>query len=345
MIANKFIDFFNENSSSTKFYFKNFKKAILDQLTPKKLQISYDKDEKSQAYELRNCIVSNLGLNPCFYENDGHDTASLKSLITILVDTKNGDLNENQIAQLTLLVHLSKSICKKVEQWDDFFVDIHFLRIDNESEFKFKSQLIELFQQLKLSNIIYSRILTAVKIVTGNNEANFEINELKLNFFTSSFPGLNGFSGINSIYISQNRIIDFINSLSTIYNDQHTILEIVKLNFARMFVNEATHVFIRRVVKDFNASSPKIEKENSDLNLILESGILGEKQVFTERKSWIKSIHSLEFNLKYCVNFLKNILDGKNVNFDLEMSGCKINTNQITLMGIDCNEEENIEIL
>jgi hypothetical protein len=242
-------------------------------------------------------------------------------------------------------VHLSKSICKKVEQWDDFFVDIHFLRIDNESEFKFKSQLIELFQQLKLSNIIYSRILRAVKIVTGNNEANFEINELKLNFFTSAFSGLNGFSGINSIYVSQNRIEDFINLLSIINNDQRTILEIVKLNFARMFVHEATDVFVRRVVKDFNASSPKIEKENSDLNLILESGILGEKQVFIERISWIKSIKSSKFNLQYCVDFLKNILDGKNVNFDLEMSGCKLNTNQITLMGIDCNEEENIEML
>ena len=340
MISQKFITYFKENSKELKFEFKNFKFETLDQLTPYKMEISFSTDLSHFSNQLRDCIVSNLGLNPYFYQKNVFKTDHVKKLVELLEDCENVKLNKSQIARLSVLVHLSKSICDTSDEWGSFFYGISTLTIADEKYFYLKSQLEEFYHQITSSKIINKRVIQVAELVTGLQANNLICKNVELCFFNSSIVGMNGFAGFDCIYVSLDEIRAFITRLESRLN-QESIYRVVKLNFTRLVVHEICHVFVRRSLNNFNASSPKVSnlEGNQRNDQIFEAGVLSEKKFFEERISWLKSVFNSAFNLNYCFSFLEKILADEDLKFDFKISGCVLNTNKIKLMAIDFEEE------
>lgn len=170
-----------------------------------------------------------------------------------------------------------------------------------------------------------------------------------MNFFEFALKGLNGFAGIDGIYIGINSISMFIRDLPKCFNIRQKF-EIFKLNLTRLIVHEMCHVVLRRVMKDFNVSSPSLTgyKQNAKVGELIEAGVIAEKQIFSERINWAISAKMQQFNLGYCTDFL-NELFNLTINdeypieyppFDFKKSGCILNTSKIVYMAIDYSEEE-----
>ena len=69
---------------------------------------------------------------------------------------------------------------------------------------------------------------------------NYDFSKIKFNFFDASFPGLNGFAGVDCIYISLNELLTFHNNLNYGLNSKYQ-LTIIELNFIRI-VNMKSHM-------------------------------------------------------------------------------------------------------
>lgn len=344
MIANEFINYFKKNSNDLKFEFKNFKFETLDQLTPNKMEIQFTADLCDSSNQLRDCIISNLGLNPYFYQINGFRTNHIKKFVELLEDCDNVRLNKSQIARLSFLIHLSKSVCETSDEWESFFYCVSSLIIADEKYFDLKSQLKEFYQQIISSKIINERLIKITEQITGHQAKNFNCKNVELCFFNSPIVGLNGFAGLDCIYVSLDEIRTFIVRLESNLN-KDSVNKVVKLNFTRLVVHEICHVLVRRFLNNFNASSLKIFnfEDKQKIVTIYEAGVLAEKEIFEERISWLKSVFGSAFNLNYCYNFLEKILTGEDLKFDLDFSGCVLNTNKIKLMAIEF--DESVELL
>ncbi|CAF0756386.1 unnamed protein product [Brachionus calyciflorus] len=337
MITSEFIKYFDENSKQPKFFFSSFKFEILDRITPNKMELPYINGSTQFSLLFRDCIISNLGINPYFYEKDGHRTDHFSKLIEILKENRYDEyLNEDQKGKLSFLVHFSKSLCDTADEWDDFFYRISSLTIVNQTDPQLKN-FYAYYKQIQSSKSINKRIRKAVELVTGKTTEGFlNFSDIKLNFFNSIVVGLNGFAGTDCIYVSHSSIKNFIQILSSNGISDENIRKLVKLNFTRIIIHEICHVFIRKTLNNFNLSSPKIFSLGKEENLIF--GVFAEKQIFQERISWIKSIFSSKFNMAYCWDFLEKILDGDDLIFDFKNSGCVLNTSKIKYMAIDFEE-------
>ncbi|RNA24754.1 hypothetical protein BpHYR1_000448 [Brachionus plicatilis] len=231
MASRSFLDY-SDRCKHSEFSFEYFRTEILPMITPKKLRLNPNAEQKSLEDELKNAIISNLGLNPYFYKFDFRH-------------------EQNQFVQLIFLLHLSKANIDDKGSWNNFFLALQSIKIIDTNESILKKELDEFMHQLKKCNKFTDKILAVGQEMSGieNIVANFE--DLKINFISSSIPGLNGFSGINSIYINLTELLRKHNVLTnSVYEDKAQIL--VKFECLRLFVHESCHVLIRQSLNDLN---------------------------------------------------------------------------------------------
>ncbi|RNA06055.1 hypothetical protein BpHYR1_026060 [Brachionus plicatilis] len=343
MAACKFIAFLKKQNGC--FDFKIFKKDYLVQLSPNKTSISYHASPNDTAFLFRDSIVANLALNEYFYQ-DVHEVSSFNYFCQLLEETELGITNENQIARLTLLLHVSKSLIDDQVLWDNIFQIIPTLEIDDQIEFIFKNDLIDLFNGIKSNQKIVRKINQTIISIIGLQEVKFDYSSLKIKFFKFSISELNGFAGLDCVYIGIDAIRRFVCELRQDFDNEQK-LKIFLINMFRLIIHEICHVALRKVVKNFNASSPTLitqrkQQSNSDSfkknAQIFEAGVLCEKIFFSERIDWALSSKSTRFNFAYCENFFEKLLSKSEAElpqFDFNKSGCIRDTSKFLFMAID----------
>ncbi|RNA43963.1 hypothetical protein BpHYR1_011172 [Brachionus plicatilis] len=321
MAARGFVSFLKSQTDS--FDFKIFKNDYLIQISPIKMPISYKTSINETAYLFRDSIVTNLASNKFFYNNI-HEVSSFRYFCQLLEETDQGNVNENQIGRLTLLLH-----------------------VKNTNEFDFKNDLLNFFYQIKSNDRITKRIAEIVFSITQVHDVQFDFIDLKINFFKFGLIRLNGFAGLDSIYIGIDAIKYFMNMLSEDYENKQK-LEVFRLNMFRLIIHETCHVALRKTLNNFNASSPSFQSKNetdSKQADIFEAGVLCEKSFFSERIDWALSTKNPEFDLNYCADFLTKLLneptesDSDFPKFDFKRSGCLKNPDKLIYMAIDFSSE------
>jgi hypothetical protein len=104
------------------------------------------------------------------------------------------------------------------------------------------------------------------------------------------------------IYISLNELLAFHNNLNYGLNSKDQ-LTIIKLNFISLVQHEITHVILRGIANDVNASTPDLFNK-TDKNVIKESGIMAEMIHYGGRIDRLSSSFRPDFNMKYCEDYL-----------------------------------------
>ncbi|CAF0950617.1 unnamed protein product [Brachionus calyciflorus] len=337
MAANVFINNFENLAEKLDFDFKKFNDEHLIQFSPAKTKIDYLNQEERTSFKFRDAIISNLGLNPYFVK-DNHNNKIFDYLYGLLKDTEDGVKTQDQLAQLTLLLHFSKSLLEKKSTWDFFFQIFPSLTIVNNPEFDFKPDLVNLFDRIKSSERITQGI-------------NFNFEALTLKLYNFADYRLNGFAGIHNVFIGLKSIERFLRDLPAKF-DYKQRLEIFRLNMTRLIINEICHVVLRRALNNFDASSPTVSTSGpssiqQSQSTLIEAGIVAEMKIFSKRVDWNISVMSPYLNLAYCTDFLNQLIDlpvtdqypADIPSFDFETSGCVENTNKICYMSIDFEEE------
>lgn len=345
-----FISYFQKISDKIDFDYKKFNDEYLSQLSPAKMTIGYLDQEKKTAYQLRDAIIINLGLNYYFYK-DIHETSMYKYIYRLVKETEDGVKTDDQVAQLTLTFHFSKSLIEDKSTWNFFFELLPSLTIINNPDLDFKTDLVNLFDRIKSSERISQRIKFVITSIIGFQEISFNLDNLTLNLFNFNDYRLNGFAGIHGLFISLNSIEIFMKTLPTKFDNKQR-LEIFSLNMTRLIVNETCHVILRKALNDFNASSPYLSTDKQSSSQLtkfksIEAGINAEKKIFSERICWNLSAIAPNFDLTYCTDFLNKLIDLPVCEqypvdfpfFDFKRSGCVLNTSRINYMAIDFEEE------
>lgn len=339
MAAEAFIKYYEQFSEEAQFDFTSFRRDRLLLLTPKKMEIPTSSDLKKIVSHMRDGIISNFGQNTFFWQKK-FNAKDLQPVYSLLMETKCLISNGDQIAKLILLLHVSKADIEDHSEWLDILTSFDTIAVNDSTVFEFTSQLSELFEHLKTNSIVYSRIENIFKAITGKQEGSkFDLSKLKLHFFSSEMDGVNGFSGFDSIYVSQSELLSMFRKLSDRSIDQIKSFEILKLNFLRLFIHETCHVVLRKHFNDFNLSSPKLTDKGCQFN-VAEAGLFGERIFFGNRIDWLKSAKKCNFEL--CTKFLSDLLKGEDVEFDFSKSGCVINHKKTYNMAIDYNTPNRI---
>lgn len=339
MAAEQFIGFLKEEIESenwdTVVDFAKFKQEKLITTTPQKVKISPLDSVNLIGSQMRNAIISNLSLNSVFLLKCSRIKCRfLKNLDNILLITKDA-VNKDQFVQLIFLLNLSKSKIEEASEWHFFLVKFVTLSQHDQNDYSFIEPIEKLFDKLKSNIFVQKRLKRVVLEITDVLNFEFDLNqflsnELQLILFSCKIPGLKGFAGFNSIFVN---IAELSSKYEIINGNDHSAFDLLKLEFTRLFVHEVCHVIIRKVFKDINFSTPKLER--SKKSNILEAGIYSEETFFCKKIDWIASFSSNEFNRKYCLDFFLNLLKDENVTFDFIKSGCIENKRANFLMAVD----------
>ena len=317
MAAEAFIVYFEKLSKDImKVNVQDFFKSFFSTVTPDKKKMIYKEKTKDSINQARNCIIDNLYRNPFFLKEDGYMRNSIESVYLLIKNTKD-DASDEQIAQLIFLLHLSKANldCKEFKYFEYLFFKINTIHLTtNENRLWFEGECNKLFDSLKNTKKIKNIINNVVKVICGK-EAKFDYGSCNIIYFTSSIKGLNGFAGINQIYVSDSE-------LENLYDLSHQFLHddkllILKLNLIRLILHEITHVVLRHTLNDFNISSPKYYENNHQLGAasvscdasnLIEAGLWAEKKLFNGKIDWKKSAMSSKLNIEYCASFLNKLM-------------------------------------
>jgi hypothetical protein len=244
--------------------------------------------------------------------------------------------NENQQAQLFFLLHVSKS------KWDfitTFFNKINKLQLISDS-FLYKNEYNTLFDHLINNKYVKKIICKVVKDLSGK-EITSDFNFCQVAYFDSNIFGLNGFAGMDKIYISYSNQEKLYILLGKYFKCEELV--ILKCNFVRLFLHVMTDVILRRHLNDFNLSSPKISEENIDetqsfsYDKAIKDGLVAEKELFNAVIDWERSALSSKLNVAYCSSFMNSLLKEEEVSFNIELSGVVLNESEPTIMAADYN--------
>jgi hypothetical protein len=148
--------------------------------------------------------------------------------------------------------NFNKNVFKLKQSFSRNINTLH-LNIEINSRFEYVSELKMLKEKAITNTCVYECSMDAIISVYGYKLINYDFSKIKFNFCTASFTGLNGFSGVDCIYISLNELLAFHNNLNYGLNSEHQ-LTIIKLNFMRLVQHEITHVIFRDIANDVNAS-------------------------------------------------------------------------------------------
>lgn len=334
MDKNKFLEFFSSINQTQKYFdVERFYKEKYSENSPVKLRVSYQENSN----ELKNAIVKNLAINPFFRERPKYLWSDLEKFYNFVHSEESDD---NHIARLVFLLHLSKGNLNKVNFIFllNRFETISIIDTNDANRFDpYFFRLFDLFEKLKSNEALKNKIYDTIRL-TGWTEIDFNFNQLVLVFFDSEIEKLYGYAGVNKIYVNYLELLEFMNILkcSNIGNNVDRILD---FEFVRIFIHEVSHVILRSSTKNLNVSTPKIEKDTTTKPLIkiLELGQQMEKVFFKDRIDWKQSFMSKSFNFGYCCQFFDEFFEGKIPSFDFKKAGVKAKKDKGVLMCIDCD--------
>ncbi|CAF0738669.1 unnamed protein product [Brachionus calyciflorus] len=312
-------------------------KVLLNQLnvlTPEikgKQQVPYSSEQVNLIKNCQNSIVRNFCNNPVIKKNPDINPLVLTKLANFF---KSCDFSEQKLAQCLFLIHAAKTDCHLLEDikarelfvsyWEKF--DTITIKTNYDSVFQeFFSIFKTLFQSRNFIDIINKSIDEIVVSKPGKDTYNF--NNLKLVFFESEFPSVNGYSGKDCIYLNAKNVL---NSFELPLENEKKLL-VAKLNFISLVLHEASHVLLRFKLNDLNLSSPFLDdrvKKNEVKKNVKECGFETEKKYFKGCIAWnISAIHKIDFT--YCEGFLNNILNDKKVDFEIEKANVEIYNDEL----------------
>lgn len=206
-----YINFIKDfKASSEKFYsLKNFFELSFYQKIPEKISFQ-NSVESFLSDRSKDAIMTNFFLNKSFSTIEYWPSGIIKFIIeTFEEDNSSSD----HLARLCLLLHLSKSNLNQ----QGF---IHFLKnlrtievISNVERILSAVSPSEILKQVKKSNPIFESISDIVFKITDKKVQADDFDDVCLTFFKSKFNDLNGFAGINQIYLSIDRIDELISIL------------------------------------------------------------------------------------------------------------------------------------
>lgn len=264
----------------------------------------------------RNLIFKNLSLNSNFLDTSEFLGTELENFYQTILESKSS-IDDNHIARIILLLHLSKSNLSR-DMCSLTFQSIRSVQIIKNIMNPFISELYKLYPKLLKSKTFQQAISHLIKELTGQDLV-YKIEETKLSYFVCSLKGLYGFAGFNQIYVNYNE--QFFLHMLLLKCKTDAIL-ILKMNFVRLILHEMAHVALRASTKDFNTSTPIAENKSSRSHLIPE--VMAEEILFKQRIDWLESAKK-GCNLSYCQTFLDNLINNDDVDFDIELANVILN--------------------
>ncbi|RMZ94077.1 hypothetical protein BpHYR1_054024 [Brachionus plicatilis] len=327
MAARTFLTMFNE--AKEKEHFFSFKHLIcaIGFLTPDKrlkAPLNYSQSLSEIVENSKESIVRNLCLNPTLEKIPAFETSMLKDLVTFCVSK---DYSDNDLAQCLFLMHVGKTDCHKLDENKafSFFCNCfgNFRSIDTQFDITQNELFVELksiFSILMSTKAFTDAINNSIDkiVVPKANTGQFNFQNLKLIFFSSKFRTIYGYSGKDRLYVN---VVPIFESLEKHVSEEQKIL-VIKLNFIRLIVHEASHVLLRFKLDDLNLSSPFLDgqiKGGKVFKNIKECGFETEKEFFKGCIDWDASM-GRSINLSYCKEYLDKILNGVLVDFDISLA-------------------------
>lgn len=279
--AEQFIEDFDycKSKKNSKYIFKDFlEKIFTNEKTPTKNAVQLTQSD------LRNSIFKNLKINEIFLKEEagiGFELNHLKPFYYLIKNTNN-EVNQDQKAQLILLLHMSKGNFDKTT-FSIIFKSIGSIHImDDFASFRILLEMKEFFETLIKNKYVSELIESVVKEISDKDSA-YNISDTKLSYYDSDINEINGYAGLSEVYVNINvfsRINGFYEFRKNSNSDR---LIACKLYFFRLIINEMSHVALRFTIKDFNMSTPKlVESNTNDLKSAIrfkEAGLVAELEL------------------------------------------------------------------
>lgn len=334
-VSEAFVTYFESQivSKKTRLNLKDFLQNFFQHKTPVKSNLLYGLNQKQLVRQAKECILYNIYLNPYFL-NIEFDLKYLQSVYDLFKQT-NDTVNSDQIARIIFLLHFSKSILDDFEQFLEIIVGINSIVLV--SNFEFSEKFNTIYEKVLSNSNLKQKIQKVVKMFLGF-ESNYSFESTKLNYFSSSYFGLHGFAGLDSLYVNVDTISMLYGHLCKDYSNDEK-LAILKMNFVRVILHEVTHVALRFAKNDFNMSSPAERKTNTSASYaISEAGVMTEIEVFKGRINW-KKTGEKKLDLQFCYDFLEKLESNSKPEFNVNLEDVVLRTDQIRTMAIDMNWE------
>lgn len=334
MAANAFINYYEAHQNKKEINLKNFLINQFVNKTPVKLKVIYNSDSNF-ASSIKECILNNLFLNDCF-TNNSMEVASLKGLYKLFKKT-NEQIGETEMAQLISCLHFSKGVIN-FERFEHYFSILDSLKVVDFTEFEYFSDLNDFFNHVIKNQHLMNQIENAILDITSS-KSSYQFENTQLKFFKLNGNILNGFAGINTIYINTALFTSFTKDFffTTRYTNKDDVKVILKMQFLQIIVHEIIHVAVRFMKNDMNISSPKdLQKERQVTKPIDEAGTYVERVVFGNTICWYESALK-DLNIEYCKQYLNELLSNFKPNFEIEKAKVVIDNEPATIMGISYN--------
>ena len=155
------------------------------------------------------------------------------NLIKDIVIKRN--IDENSLPKLLLLLHTSKGNFK-TPHFIQIYYSIDSLKILKQTDYSGLEAINTfeiLFQKLLVCNRVKQISSDVIKNISGYAATNYDFNKIKLYYFKVSIPSLNGYAGIDSIYVSWTQLLSLNDCLNNNL-DSNSKLNLFKLNCVRL---------------------------------------------------------------------------------------------------------------
>ena len=311
---------------------------LFDYQSPIKYQVQYHSSTEQQLVTLSNAILKNLQSNT-FFEKNADAQLNYSEFIQLYSSFyglikgvfSNQKFDENYIAKLILLLHMSK-VSFHQDTFNSFFIRLDSVKladVDILSRHEYTCELKDLYSKIISNDKIRRISIDVVRNINGFAKKQIsDFQNIKLAFIIDQLDGLFGFAGIDSIYVSLNTYSKLNTTL-----DKNSKMIILKMDFIRLIQHELTHVLLRESADDVNISTPDLLINRG--NLVQESGIMAESKHFSGRIDWVESSFSKVLNLEYCQHYIKCIEANEEIDFDIEKAQIIQNTSDICCMALD----------
>lgn len=249
-VANSFIKFYDDCNDSV-LNLKEFLSQQYDDKSPlpaDKLKVKYSENNSEVISVMREAIFKNMYLNSEFPEEvNRKDFEAFCELLRKTVDETN-DVGDNEMAQLTLMLHLTKSSSSDSNIFFSRIISrintIKVFSAENDDAFfksvrKLNADLFSVVSSIKDNGQIHEISCSVVQKLTRKS-IDFNFGEVNVKFFASNIDILNGFAGHQTIYIS----LDRLKYIYEMKKKEESVF-IVVLECIRIIQHELTHVLLR----------------------------------------------------------------------------------------------------
>ncbi|CAF1080658.1 unnamed protein product [Brachionus calyciflorus] len=319
-IVDKFIEYYESSPDMKQFDFGIFLKNEIATRSPTFRWLSYNCDESLFIAQLRECIITNLEKNPNFKNTDLYRKKSIEKLYNILKKTS-CNITEEQLAQLVFLLAFSKAKTGKLHFENTFFLSDSIQIVQKKDRLDVLDELDKFHKVLISLSSVHELIIDTCNEILEMRIAEIDFASVRLKYFDSFIPGLNGFSGRDIIYISEREIEALINEMNVRKFSLGDQLTILKLNFFRLFIHESAHLVIRKSSNNMNISTPELLSESQKKKYSkFEAGFIIENKAFNDFIDWEESVKEKDINLEPCKLYLDQLISNKIGNFDPKLA-------------------------